>query len=129
MQLLKVYSKQDILAHTRIRRFETRIGETIQHLADANNIEQSLQQSNARFVVFGVPENIGVKGNEGSGCAAAVWQPFLSVFLNIQSNDFFEGSDVLLLGHLDFSELTDLIESNAHDYDEKLQAYRHAVNS
>ena len=129
MQLLKVYSKQDILAHTRIRRFETKIGEIIQHLADTSNLEQSLQQSNARFVIIGVPENIGVKGNEGSGCADIVWQPFLSFFLNIQSNDFFEGSDVLLLGHLDFSELTDLIESNAHDFDEKLQAYRHAVNT
>ncbi len=129
MQLLKIYSKQDILANTRIRRFETRIGETIQHLTDTSNIEQSLQQSNARFVIIGVPENIGVKGNEGSGCADAVWQPFLSDFLNIQSNDFFEGSDVLLLGHLDFSELSNLIEGNAHSYDEKLQAYRHAVNS
>src|SRR4051812_47102117 len=112
MQLLKVYSKQDILAHTRIRRFETKIGEIIQHLADTSNLEQSLQQSNARFVITGVPENIGVKGNEGSGCADIVWQPFLSDFLNIQSNDFFDGSDVLLLGHLDFSELSGLIEGN-----------------
>src|SRR3954463_7396718 len=129
MQRLKVYNKQDILAHTKIRRFETKIGEMVQHLQDSNNIEQSLQQSSARFVIVGVPENIGVKGNEGNGCADAVWQPFLSHFLNIQNNDFFEGSDVLLLGHFDFSELTNLIESNAHDYDEKVQAYRHAVNS
>jgi formiminoglutamase len=129
MQQLKVYSKPDILAHTRIRRFETRIGEMIQQLTDANSIEQSLQKSDARFVIVGVPENIGVKGNEGTGCTDAVWQPFLADFLNIQSNDFFDGSDVLLLGHLDFSELTNLIEGNAHDYDEKLQAYRHAVNS
>lgn len=129
MQRLKVYSKQDILDHTRIRRFETRIGEMVQYLQDSSNIEQALQQSSAKFVIIGVPESIGVKGNAGAGCTEAVWEPFLSNFLNIQSNDFFEGSDVLLLGHFDFSELSNLIESNAHDYDEKLQAYRHAVNS
>lgn len=129
MQRLKVFNKQDILALTKIRRFETRIGEVVQHLQDSGNIEQSLQQSSARFVIVGVPENIGVKGNEGNGCAETAWQPFLSDFLNIQSNDFFEGSDVLLLGGFDFSELTKLIESNAHDYNEKLLAYRHAVNS
>ena len=129
MQRLKVYNKQDILAHTKIRRFETKIGEMVQYLQDAGNVEQSLQQSSAMFVIVGVPENIGVKGNEGNGNTDVVWQSFLSSFLNIQSNDFFEGSDVLLLGHFDFSELSNLIESNAHDYDEKLQAYRHAVNS
>ena len=129
MQRLKVYSKQDILAHTKVRRFETRIGEMVQYLQNPGNIEQAMQQSSARFVIVGVPESIGIKGNEGTGSADPVWQPFLSNFLNIQSNDFFEGSDVLLLGHFDFSELTNLIESNAHDYEEKLQAYRHAVNS
>ncbi|TKK64276.1 arginase [Ilyomonas limi] len=129
MQRLKIYTEQDILNQTNVRRFETKIGELVQHLPDANNIEQSLQQSSAHFVIVGVPEEIGVKGNEGSGGADAVWQPFLSHFLNIQSNDFFDGSDVMVLGHFDFAELTNLIESNAHNNDEKLQAYRHAVNS
>ncbi len=129
MQRLKVYTKGDILAHTNVRRFETKIGERVQHLPHASNIEESLPQSSARFVVVGVPEDIGVRGNEGNGGGGAVWQPFLSHFLNIQSNDFFDGSDVLVLGHFDFSELTNIIESNAHDADEKLLAYRHAVNS
>lgn len=129
MQRLKVYTRQDILAHTKVRRFETKVGEMVQHLHDATNIEQSLQHSSARFVIVGVPEDLGVKGNEGTGGGYEIWQPFLSHFLNIQSNDFFDGSDVMLLGHFNFSELTTLIESNAHGYDEKLQAYRHAVNS
>ena len=129
MQHLKIYTKQDILALTKIRRFETKIGERVQYITDINNLELSVQQSNARLVVVGVPENIGINGNEGNGNADAVWQAFLSNFLNIQSNDFFDGSDALLLGHFDFAGLTNVIESNAHDYDEKLQAYRHAANS
>ncbi len=129
MQRLKIYTKQDILALTKIRRFETKIGERIQHAQQGDNIEQSLQQSNARFVIVGVPEDIGVKGNEGMGGAGTVWQPFLEAFLNVQSNDFFDGADVLLLGHFDFHELSEVIENNAHSYEEKLLACRHAVNS
>src|SRR4051812_22699510 len=101
MQRLKIYAKQDILNCTHIRRFETKIGERVQHLPDANNLEQSLPQSSAHFVIVGVAEDIGIKGNEEKDGNNAIWQPFLSNFLNIQSNDFFDGSDVLVLGHLD----------------------------
>ena len=48
--------------------------------------------------------------------------------LNIQTNDLLEGSNILLLGHFDFSDIESLIEQNAHDFDEKLEARRHAVN-
>lgn len=129
MQRLRIYTKEDILAHTRVRRFETKIGERVQVLPEGRSIEERVQQSNARFVIVGVPEEIGVKANESAGGAHTVWEPFLHHFLNIQSNDFFDGSDVLLLGHFNFDELTGLIENNAHDEEEKLLAYRHAVNS
>ena len=129
MKHFKVYDKHDILSLTRLRRFETKIGERIQVAHDANNIEQSIAQSNAKFVLFGVPEDIGVKANMGMGGADSCWLPFMQAFLNIQSNDFFEGSEVMLPGHFDFSEMERLIESNAQSHDEKVEAYRHAVNT
>ncbi len=100
----------------------------MQVIAEQNNIEQSLQTSNAKFVIIGIPEDIGVKANYGTGGTDTAWVPFLSSFLNIQSNDFIEGSNILLLGHFDFSEVARLIETNALSYDEKVIAYRHAVN-
>jgi formiminoglutamase len=54
---------------------------------------------------------------------------FLHAFLNIQSNDFLEGSEMLLLGHFDFSMIEKMIEQNAHDEGERVEAYRHAVNT
>ena len=63
----------------------------------------------------------------GLGGADTAWDPFLSAFLNIQSNDFFSGEDVMLLGHFNFNDLKILIEQNALDADEKADAYRHAV--
>jgi formiminoglutamase len=123
----KFYNKQDLLSLTKIRKFETKLGERIQVVSDKNDLEKSLKQSNAKFVLLGIPEDVGVKANYGLGGTDTAWIPFLSAFLNIQSNDFFEGSNILLLGHYDFNELSTLIESNAHDFEEKIDAYRHAV--
>ena len=89
MQHLKIYTKQDVLSLTRLRRFETKLGERLQVLNDANNIEQAVAQSSAKFVLVGVPEDMGVKANFGIGGTDTVWVPFLQSFFNIQSNDFF----------------------------------------
>lgn len=125
---LKIYNKQDILSVTRIRRFETKIGERVQVIKDSAALESSLQQSSAPFVMVGIPEDIGVLANQGVGGCDSAWIAFLQSFLNTQSNDFFEGSSILVLGHFDFSDAKNLIEQNAQSYDEKIAAYRHAVN-
>lgn len=98
------------------------------HIAEIkNDIAQSIENSTAPYVLFGIPEDIGIHANMGLGGADTVWEPFLSYFLNIQSNDFFSGDEVLLLGRFDFKEMKMLIEQNALSADEKIDAYRHAV--
>jgi len=129
MPHFKIYSKQDILSLTKIRRFETKLGELVQVLGTPQNLEQELEQSSSKFVIIGVPEGIGIKANLGIGGADTAWVPFLQSFLNIQSNDFLQGNNILLLGHFDFSEIETLIDSNAHSFEEKIEAYRHAVNT
>ena len=57
------------------------------------------------------------------------WISFLQSFLNIQSNDFLGGDDIVLLGHFDFGDIQYLIDNNAHGDEEKLEAYRHAVTT
>lgn len=123
------YNREDILTLTKIRRFETKLGEIIETVADKQQLENSLKLSTARYVLFGIPEDIGVRANYGVGGTDTAWTPFLACFLNIQSNDFLNGEEILLLGHFDFSEARNLIEQNAHDQDEKIDAYRHAVNT
>ncbi len=122
------YNKSDLLSVTRIRRFEPKLGERIQVMQDSQQIEQSIRQSSAPFVLFGIPEDIGVQANLGIGGTDTAWVPFLESFLNIQSNDFFEGSSILLLGHFDFKEERRLIDQHATDQDERIAALRHAVN-
>jgi formiminoglutamase len=40
-----------------------------------------------------------------------------------------EGGELLLMGHFDFSDMEHLIENNALSFDEKSEAFRHAVNT
>jgi formiminoglutamase len=128
MQRFRFYNKEDILTLTKIRRFETKLGERIQVISNQDQLEQALTQSTAKYILFGIPEDIGVKANYGVGGTNTAWFPFLSSFLNTQSNDFLDGSEILLLGHFDFTEAEALIESNAHGHDEKVEAFRHAVH-
>ncbi len=129
MQHLKSYNKQEVLSLTKVRRFETKLGERVQILHDSNDIAGSIASSNAKFVLFGVPEDLGAKGNYGIGGTDTLWIPFLQSFLNIQSNDFFDGGDILLIGHFDFGDIQYLIDTTAKGQDEKIEAYRHAVNT
>lgn len=129
MQHLKIYNKQDVLSLTKLRKFETKLGERLQIIADPINMEKSLQGSSAKFVLFGIPEDLGAKGNFGIGGTDTLWIPFLQSMLNIQSSDFLDGGEILLMGHFDFGDIEYLIDTTAKSEDEKLEAYRHAVNA
>ena len=128
MKHFKYYNKQDILTLTHVRKFETKLGERIKCYGEKKSVEEAVQKTDCNYILFGIPEDIGVKANQGIGGADSAWFPFLSSFLNIQSNDFLSGDDILILGHFDFTDLKMLIESNAATPDEKIEAYRHAVN-
>ncbi len=128
MRHLKIYNKQDLLSLTKLRRFETKLGERLEIM---NKVElvSSLKESGAKFVLVGIPEDIGIKANQSVGGADTAWLPFLQRFLNIQSNDFLDGREILLLGHFDFGDIQYLIDTTAKDDEEKIAAYRHAVNT
>jgi formiminoglutamase len=90
-------------------------------------MEESVKSLKARYVVFGIPEDIGVQANYGTAGAGTAWISFLQSFLNVQSNDFFSGEELAVIGHFDFTDMQQLIDANAHDSEEKVAAYRHAV--
>jgi formiminoglutamase len=128
MKHFKFYSKEDILSMTKLRRFETRIGERLRFLKPDSEWPEVLQESTAKYVLLGIPEDFGVKANYGVGGTETAWLSFLDSFLNIQSNDYLTGENTLLLGHFDFGDIKFLIENNAYNPEEKINAYRHALN-
>jgi formiminoglutamase len=129
MSHLKIYNKQDILSLTKLRRFETKLGERLQVIHSADNLQRSIELSTAKYVLFGIPEDLGPKGNFGHGGADTIWTPFLQSFFNIQSSDFLDGEEILLIGHFDFGDIQYLIDTTAKSEEEKIEAYRHAINT
>lgn len=123
----KRYNKSDVLSLTSIRRFETKIGEDVAVLAEGD-MAQAVKNLAAQYVIIGIPEDIGVQANYGQRGASTAWIPFLQAFLNCQSNDFLTGEDIAVIGHFDFGDLQYLIDKNAYGDEEKIEAYRHAVN-
>ncbi|WP_416306473.1 formimidoylglutamase [Neptunicella sp. SCSIO 80796] len=87
----------DALLHPRPG--ETRLGETVGLLSSETSLENAYQQG-FKFVLVGIPEDIGPRANLGKGGADKGWLAFLSYFLNLQSNTFLGGNDILLLGQI-----------------------------
>ena len=83
----KRYHKDDILSFTHLRRYETKLGETVK-CESSGEMEKIIAETTAKYIVVGIPEDIGVKANMGAGGADTAWPSFLEAFLNIQSNDF-----------------------------------------
>lgn len=125
----KTYTKQDILSLVKLRRFETKLGERVHVLSDAAHLVDAIKNTEATYLVVGIPEDIGVQANYGVAGTSSAWISFLQSFLNIQSNDFLEGSEIAVIGNFDFGDIQFLIDKNAQSEEEKIEAYRHAVNT
>ncbi|MGN6530672.1 MAG: formimidoylglutamase [Ginsengibacter sp.] len=123
----KRYDKKDILKLTHLRKYETKMGEIV-HCDAINDFEKAISETSAKYIIFGIPEDIGVKANLGKGGADSAWFAFLDSFLNIQSNDFLSGENIFLAGHFDFTDAAKLINVNAATDKEKIIAYRSFVS-
>lgn len=126
----KIFNKKKSLSLTHTRRFETKMGEIIGCAHESEtDIEKIITSTKAKYIVVGIPEDIGVKANLGKGGTGTAWPAFLQSFLNIQSNDFLSGENMLIAGNFDFSEAQKLINVTAVNEEEKIIAYRSFINT
>ena len=100
---LRIFHDQDLNKIVNFRVGELKLGECIQ-LADRIDWRASIRTESPKFVLIGIPEDIGVRANGGVGGAHTAWMPALQALMNIQSTSFFTGEELMVLGHFDFSE-------------------------
>ena len=105
MQYLKLLTEAQAQTIIVKREAETKLGEKISFLSSTNNLEDALGKSTCKFVLLGIPEDLGVQANYGKPGTSQMWSEFLKKFLNIQSNKFIEAASILCLGEIDFSDL------------------------
>tara|TARA_Y100000782_G_scaffold115337_1_gene157061 strand:+ start:1109 stop:2140 length:1032 start_codon:yes stop_codon:yes gene_type:complete len=108
---LIVYDKALLEHYIGKRKGETKLGEKLQLADSSENWQQALMDSDARFVLLGLPEDIGIRGNLGKRGSVRAWEHFLKAFSNIQSNRFLSGESILLLGHINFTPLLEKVDA------------------
>ncbi len=102
------------------RQGETKLGEKILLINENTEIEEALQACASKYVVVGIPEDIGVKANFGKPGAESAWSYFLPSFLNLQSNQALSGDEILLLGQVNLSD----IQQQAQSLDPRIPEHR-----
>ena len=120
MDSFKIYTQSDVLSLVNQRNGEMKLGEKVQiyrHCEEGNDSLprllgeaiscHSLQQATAKFVLLGIPEDIGVRANLGIAGTKTAWEATIKSLLNIQSNPFLIGDEILVLGHFEIDEPTD----------------------
>ena len=97
MSLLKIYSEKDIASFIKKRAGETKFGEKV---AFVETLED-LKNHPAKYVLLGIPEDIGVRANYGNPGTSKAWEASLGSLLNIQHNHLTNAENVILLGEID----------------------------
>lgn len=100
MRALKVYSFKNIEKLISTRKGETKFGEKLQFVSELD----TLKDQKAKYVLFGIPEDIGVRANHGKAGTSGAWMAALKSLVNIQQNRFNKPESLLLLGELNCDE-------------------------
>lgn len=106
MPYLQLFEPKDLQILLSKRPGETKLGECVQ-LSQSKDIDAALHTFEGKFVVLGLPEDIGVRANGGIGGAETAWLPFLKSFVNIQETAQLSGKDFLILGAVNFEDWLD----------------------
>jgi formiminoglutamase len=100
LEYFKYLSEEKLKNALKTRVGEVKIGEKLTFGKDFHN-------SSARFIVLGIEESIGVKGNLGVSGTHTAWEAFLNAFLNIQHTNKLDGEIIHLLGNFNFQQLAE----------------------
>lgn len=104
MEKLIRFSANDLARITKHRSGEIKFGEKIQTIPKDLDVSAFLDTCDAPFVLFGIPEDIGVYANFGQRGASSAWEYALKSIANLQHNRFCKGNNLLIIGHLDVAD-------------------------
>lgn len=119
MEGIKIYNYKTIQKLVHLREGESKFGERVSFI---ENIDQ-LSSHPAKYVLFGIPEDIGVKANFGKEGTAGAWESCLKALLNTQTNRYTNPDNVILLGEVNcniFMSKSSNIEKEDPNFSAKL---------
>ena len=119
MEKLIPFTINDLAKVTNHRSGEIKFGEKMLTIPKGVDTISFIKSSETKYVLFGIPEDIGVRANYGRPGAASAWESAIGSIANIQHNRFCKGNQLLVLGQLDvceeMKEVQDLNFNNIND--------------
>ncbi|MEZ5016403.1 MAG: formimidoylglutamase [Flavipsychrobacter sp.] len=100
MDNLVVLNRTDLDRLIAKRPGEVKFGERVR-VANSDNWLQEVQNTDAKFVLLGIPEDIGVRANHGIGGTHTFWKYALGAILNVQDTNLLKGEELFVLGAFD----------------------------
>lgn len=111
MEKLIRFTTSDLSKITNHRSGEVKFGEKMVTIPKEQDVATFLKNCEQQFVLFGIPEDIGVRANYGRPGASTAWDSAIKSIANIQHNRFCKGSQIVVLGQLDVAEEMDLVKN------------------
>ena len=101
MENLILFTSYDLAKITNHRSGEIKFGEKMLTVLKNEDVSTFLQECEAKYVLLGIPEDIGVRANLGRPGTHSAWQNALKSIANIQHNRYCKGNRILILGEVD----------------------------
>jgi formiminoglutamase len=104
MEKLIPFTISDLAKVTNHRSGEVKFGEKMLTVPKGENCYDFLKVCEAKYVIIGIPEDVGVRANYGRPGADSAWESAIKSIANIQHNRFCKGSQLVILGRLDVTD-------------------------
>ncbi|NWL02665.1 arginase [Flavobacterium collinsii] len=120
MEKLIPFTINDLAKITNHRSGELKFGEKMIIIPPGADKVNFLKESEAKYVLLGIPEDIGVRANYGRPGAASAWQSAIKSIANIQHNRFCKGSNIIILGQINVAdEMREVENLDFNDIDDR----------
>ena len=120
MEKIIPFTTHDLAKITNHRSGEIKFGEKMITVPKDTDTIAFLKTCEAKYVVFGIPEDIGIRANFGRPGAASAWDSAIKNIANIQHNRFCKGNQLIVLGQLNVSkEMKDVEHLDFNDIDDR----------
>lgn len=120
MEKIIPFTINDLAKITNHRSGEIKFGEKMITVPKDTDSLTFLSTCEAKYVLFGIPEDIGIRANFGRPGAASAWDSAIKSIANIQHNRFCKGNQLFILGQLNVSaEMKEVEHLDFNDIDDR----------
>jgi formiminoglutamase len=125
MENLIRFKQSDLAKITNFRNGEVKFGEKMITVPKDEKIIDFITQSEAKYVILGIPEDVGIRANLGRSGANTAWESSIRSIANIQHNKFCKGSCVIVLGQVNVTEEMNLAKNlDENNPEERKQLFK-----